>query len=159
MLNNTEGRVSNSTRSSHLKPIRHFRNIWHIGPAAGEKITDESWVLRDKWQTVNVKRGGYHSLVTRPRRLKSSGVKSSIDKALWKQGIRITPSRRHDFKECHGFRKYCKTYAQRTMKEVDVERLLGHAGNWSNAAYNRPPNDWLVEEYLKAVPDLPYKDR
>src|SRR5215467_2780635 len=51
-------------------------------------------------------------------------------------------------------RKYFKTYAQRTIKEADVERLLGHSGGWSNAAYNRPPDDWLIEEYLKAVPDL-----
>jgi len=40
------------------------------------------------------------------------------------------------------------------MKQADVERLIGHAGHWSDAAYNRPPDDWLIEEYLKAVPDL-----
>jgi restriction endonuclease len=40
------------------------------------------------------------------------------------------------------------------MKESDVERLMGHAGNWSNASYNRPPEDWLIEAYLKAIPDL-----
>src|SRR5215469_2514703 len=39
------------------------------------------------------------------------------------------------------------------MKEVEVEQLLGHTGGWSNEAYNRPPPEWLVEEYLKAVPD------
>jgi predicted RNase H-like nuclease (RuvC/YqgF family) len=46
------------------------------------------------------------------------------------------------------------------MKGEDVERLIGHAGHWSDAAYNRPPDDWLVEEYLKAVPDLTiYKNK
>jgi hypothetical protein len=74
--------------------------------------------------------------------------------ALWNKGIRITPAKRHEFKGCHGFRKYCKTYAQRTMSSEYVEKLLGHAGNWSDAAYNRPLEDWLVEAYLKAVTDL-----
>jgi hypothetical protein len=70
------------------------------------------------------------------------------------QSIRVTPTKHHEFKECHGFRKYFKTYAQRTMKEKDVERLMGHAGNWSDAAYSRPLEDWIIEEYIKAVPDL-----
>jgi len=122
--------------------------------AAGEILTGESWVLRDKWQRTNVRRSGHRGLATIPKQLKEGAIKRSIDDALWKSGIRVTPSKRHEFKECHGMRKYLKTYAQRTMKEADVERLLGHAGGWSNAAYNRPPDDWLVEEYLKAVPDL-----
>jgi len=40
------------------------------------------------------------------------------------------------------------------MSSEYVEKLLGHAGNWSDAAYNRPREDWLVEAYLKAVNDL-----
>lgn len=35
-----------------------------------------------------------------------------------------------------------------------VEKFLGHTGNWSDAASSRPLPDWLVEAYLKAVPDL-----
>ena len=131
-----------------------FRDYLDLRAASGEKITGESWVLRDKWQRTNVRRSGHRGLATIPKQLKEGAIKRSIDDALWKSGIRVTPSKRHEFKECHGMRKYFKTYAQRTMKEADVERLLGHAGGWSNAAYNRPPDDWLVEEYLKAVPDL-----
>jgi hypothetical protein len=40
------------------------------------------------------------------------------------------------------------------MEERNVERLLGHSGNWSNAAYDRPLEDWFIEDYLKAVPAL-----
>jgi hypothetical protein len=40
------------------------------------------------------------------------------------------------------------------MKGEYVEKLLGHAGNWSDAAYGRPLEDWIIEAYLKAVPDL-----
>ncbi len=95
--------------------------------AAGEIITDESWVLRDKWQTTNVRRGGYHSLATFPKQLRVEGVKKCIDDALWQTGIRVTPSKQHEFKTCHGTRKYFKTNAQRTMNESDVEKLLGHS--------------------------------
>ena len=122
--------------------------------AAGEKITGDSWVVRDEWRKTNVRRSGTYGLATIPLQLKASGVKKSIDDALWNKGIRITPAKRHEFKGCHGFRKYCKTYAQRTMSSEYVEKLLGHAGNWSDAAYNRPLDDWLVEAYLKAVTDL-----
>jgi hypothetical protein len=122
---------------------------------AGERVTGETWLVRDKWQTTNVRRrGGNYGLGTIPKQLKANGLKSDIDDALWRVGIRVTSAKHHEFKECHGFRKFFKTYAQRTMKETNVERLLGHAGHWSDAAYNRPPDDWLIDEYLKAVPDL-----
>jgi hypothetical protein len=114
----------------------------------------ESWVVRDIWQTTNIKRGGNFGLATVPIQLTAAGVKRSIDDALWKKGLRITPAKQHEFKVCHGLRKYFKTYAQRTMKEAEAEQLLGHSGGWSNVAYNRPPPEWLVEAYLKAVPDL-----
>ena len=111
--------------------------------------------MRDKWQTTNVnRRGGNYGLGTIPKQLKANGIKSHIDDALWRVGLRVMSAKHHEFKECHGFRKYFKTYAQRTMKFDNVERLLGHAGHWSDAAYNRPPEDWLIEAYLKAVPDL-----
>lgn len=137
-----------------------FQDYLDSRAAAGEKITDESWVLRDKWQltgrrpTSGNHGGGNYGLASAPKQLKASGVKSNIDDTLWKVGLRITAAKHHEFKECHGFRKYFKTYAQRTMKPESVEKLMGHAGNWSDAAYNRPLEDWLIEDYLKAVPDL-----
>ena len=111
-------------------------------------------MVRDIWQTTSIKRGGNYGLATVPIQLTADGVKKSIDDALWKKGLRVTPAKQHEFKVCHGLRKYFKTYAQRTMTESRVEQLMGHTGGWSNEAYNRPPDDWLIEDYLKAVPDL-----
>lgn len=125
--------------------------------AAGEKISGDSWVLRDKWQLTGRRPtggDGNYGLASAPKQLKASGVKSNIDDTLWKVGLRVTAAKHHEFKECHGFRKYFKTYAQRTMSSEFVEKLLGHSGNWSDAAYNRPLDDWIIDSYLKAVPVL-----
>ena len=51
----------------------------------GEKITAESWLMRDIWQTTNVKYGAKWGLATAPKRLNSSGIKRMIERALWEQ--------------------------------------------------------------------------
>ena len=48
----------------------------------------ESWVMRDIWQTTNVKYGAKWGLATMPKQLQSSAIKRLIDRALWEQGIR-----------------------------------------------------------------------
>jgi len=40
-------------------------------------------VVRDEWRKTNVRRGGTYGLATIPIQLKASGVKKSIDDALW----------------------------------------------------------------------------
>ena len=54
----------------------------------GEKITGDSWLMRDIWQTSNMKYGAKFGLATNPKKLKSSGIKTLIEQALWEQGIR-----------------------------------------------------------------------
>ena len=71
--------------------------------ANGEKITGESWVMRDVWQTTNVKRGANCALATNPIQLKSNGIKKIINEALWGQGIRSTPQKRHEWQALHAF--------------------------------------------------------
>jgi hypothetical protein len=78
----------------------------------GEIINGESWVLRDIWQTTNMKYGARFGLATNPKRFKSSGIKSLINRSLWEQAIRQPLKdgrRRHEFKTVHGFRKFFKT--------------------------------------------------
>ena len=41
----------------------------------GEKITGNSWVMRDLWQTTNMNYGARWGLATNPKRLKSSDIK------------------------------------------------------------------------------------
>lgn len=80
----------------------------------GEKITGESWVMRDIWQTTNTSYGARWGLATCPRKLKSSGIKRLIEHALWEQGLRQPlqkGEKRHEWKAAHGMRKYCKSKA------------------------------------------------
>jgi hypothetical protein len=53
-----------------------------------EKITGNSWVMRDLWQTTNLNYGARWGLATSPKKLKSSGMRRLLDRAIWEQGIR-----------------------------------------------------------------------
>jgi len=48
----------------------------------GEKITGESWLMRDLCQTTNIDYGAKLGLATCPKKLKSSGIKRIIERAL-----------------------------------------------------------------------------
>ena len=57
----------------------------------GEKITGESWVMRNMWCIVSMKYGAKLGLAKQPIQLKSSGIRVMIDRALQIQGILIGP--------------------------------------------------------------------
>jgi len=106
----------------------------------GEKVTGESWIMRDIWQTSNMKYGAKFGLATNPKKLKSSGIKRLIEQALWEQGIRskLQPGvKRHEWKAAHGFRKYYKSRTEQVMKPINVEITMGHNVGLS-AHYYRP---------------------
>lgn len=48
----------------------------------GEKITGESWLMRDLWQTTEMNYGAKFGVATYPKQLKSLGIKSLIERAL-----------------------------------------------------------------------------
>jgi hypothetical protein len=78
-----------------LKDWMDFRSSY------GETITEESWVMRDIWQTTNMNYWAKVGLATAPKRLKSSGIKRVLERALWEQGIREVlkeGKRRHEWK-------------------------------------------------------------
>lgn len=119
----------------------------------GEKINGESWVMRDIWQTTNIDYGARLGLATYPRKLKSSGVKRLLERALWEQGLRRPlkdKERRHEWKAAHGFRKYYKTHAEQVMRPINVEITMGHDIGVS-ASYYKPTEKEVLEYYLKAV--------
>jgi len=60
-----------------LKDWMEFRTSY------GETVSDESWLMRDIWQTTNMNYGAKLGLATAPKRLKSSGVKRLLERALW----------------------------------------------------------------------------
>jgi hypothetical protein len=115
----------------------------------GEKITQSSPVIRDRWDTV---RGGYVGKVKKPLRLHSRGVKRLFEDSLWKFGLRKEKKRRHEF-SIHSLRKFFKTRAEQVMKPINVETLMGHSTGISDSYY-RPTQRDLLEDYLRAVPLL-----
>lgn len=130
-----------------LKDWMDFRSSY------GETITSDSWLMRDIWQTTNMNYGAKLGLATAPKRLKSSGVKRLLERALWEQGIREVlkeGERRHEWKAAHGFRKFYKTHAEQVMKPINVEITMGHSIGVS-ASYYKPKESDILEDYLHVV--------
>ncbi len=126
----------------------------------GEKIDGNSWLMRDIWQTTNMNYGAKLGLATFPRKLKSSGIKRIIERALWEQGIR-TPlkegEKRHEWKAAHGFRKFYKSHAEQVMRPINVEITMGHNIGISSSYY-RPQEKEVLTDYLNAVDLLSIND-
>jgi len=130
-----------------LKEWMDFRTSY------GEKITGESWVMRDIWQTTNVMYGAKWGLATLPRKLHSSAIKRLIERALWEQGIRKPLPKgknRHEWKTAHGFRKYYKTRSEQVMRPVNVELTMGHDIGISKSYY-KPSEKDILQDYVNAV--------
>jgi hypothetical protein len=61
-------------------------SIWmKYRESSGESITEDSWVMRNLWDT-RVAQG--RGLVTVPKKLTSLGVKRLMERAIWAQGLR-----------------------------------------------------------------------
>lgn len=119
----------------------------------GEMITGQSWVMRDLWQTTNMNYNTKLGFATCPKKLKSSGIKRIIERALWEQGLRSSlPNgvKRHEWKAAHGFRKFYKSRAEQVMKPINVELTMGHDIGVS-ASYYKPTEHEILKDYLKAV--------
>lgn len=132
-------------------------NEWmNFRKSYGENITNESWVMRDIWQTTNVTYGANWGLATIPQQLKSSAIKRIIERALWEQGLRKKLSdgeRRHEWKAAHGFRKFYQTTAEKYMKSINVEITMGHSIGTSSSYY-KPTEKEVLDDYLKVVDAL-----
>ena len=120
---------------------------------SGEDITDNSWLMRNIW---NTKKGYTRGLVGAPLKLKSEGVKRLIDDALWTQGIRkrlTEGKKRHEFQVDHGFRKWFKTRCEMSgMRPINIEVLMNHSTGISDSYYRATENE-LLEDYLNAATD------
>ena len=122
----------------------------------GEKISGDSWLMRDLWRTTNIEYGAKLGLAKHPQKLQSSGIKRLIERALWEQGI-LEPlqdgQKRHEWKANHGFRKMFKTVSEQFMRPINVEILMGHNIGVS-ATYYRPKEHEVLKDYLNAAPHL-----
>jgi integrase len=125
---------------------------------SGEIITDNSWVMRDLWDTrVKISKG----LVTIPKKLTAIGVKRLMERAIWAQGLRKkleVGKKRHPFPTNHSLRKYFKTRCELAgMKPINIENLMGHSTGISDSYYRPTEND-LLQDYLKCIDVLTIND-
>lgn len=125
----------------------------------GEKITPESWVLRDKFETTSEpqKPGAKMGLVTAPKKLQTNGIKKILIRAMRSQGIRQSLEKgvkRYEFKLAHGYRKYFFTNASRVMLSDNVAKLADHKIPGMRPHYVRFTEQELLDDYLRAVDHL-----
>ncbi len=123
---------------------------------SGEKVTDESWLLRNLWDVTTPSRGP-RGLVTIPKKLQHKGVKSLVERTLRAQGIRTKledGKKRYPFQTDHGFRKFFKTRCEMAgMRSINIEMLMNHSTGVSDSYY-RPLESEILQDYLKAVKNL-----
>lgn len=112
----------------------------------GEKISKESFVMRDIWQ-VDDKEG-----ISNPKPLNSSAITRLLNRAWQSQKIRPKLEnglKHHEFKTAHGFRKYFKTQAEQArMPSIKIELLLGHSLGVTDS-YIRFTEEQMLEDYIK----------
>jgi integrase len=117
----------------------------------GETVTGDSCLMRNLWDVTTPKGKG---VITIPKRLKATGIKRLIERALWAQGIRLKldeGKRRHEFQADHGFRKWFKTKCESAgMRSINIETLMGHSLGLSDSYY-RPTEEEILNDYQKAV--------
>jgi hypothetical protein len=128
-------------------------NAWmQFRQKSGEQIDENSWLMRDLWDTGALKDA--KGLITKPKKLASSGIKRLIERAIWAQGLRKKleyGKKRHPFSAIHSFRKWFKTRCEIAgMKPINIEKLLSHSIGISNSYY-RPTEKELLEDYIKVV--------
>lgn len=79
--------------------------------------------MRHLW---NTKEGYDHGIATEPIKLKSSGIKTLIERSLRTQGIRKKSDlkkKRYEFQTDHGFRKWFNTRCELAgMKSIKNKR-------------------------------------
>lgn len=86
-----------------LKEYMDFRELH------GEKITPDSFLVRDTWQKIDRNHGHRIGLAKFPKRMNSISIRNMLFEAWQVQGVRTqlagSERKRHEFKSSHGFRK------------------------------------------------------
>lgn len=125
---------------------------------SGEKITNESWIMRTLWNSEKIERiTKKKNDISNPEKLSSVGIKRLIERALWTQNLRTkinSNSKRYEFQTDHGFRKFFKTRCEiGGMKPINIEKLMGHSVGISDSYYRATEHE-LLDDYLKVIRNL-----
>lgn len=121
----------------------------------GEKITGDSWLMRDEWKKQGSNGRGSLGFAANPQQLNSLRIRNMLYDAWTIVGVRqkITEKnkqRKHEFKASHFARKFFETTTQKVMNHNNIKLLMDHSmGESSN--YYRPLEEELFSDYLKAV--------
>ncbi len=120
----------------------------------GEKITSDSWVMRNLWQIKSQIYGNYLGLAKHPIKFSVDGIRMLINDAWKIQVVREKNENgeRYAFKSLHGFRKLFETECQRSLKSINVSILMSHDTGIVQHYYK--PREDLLDDYLKAVDSL-----
>ncbi|MDW0341272.1 MAG: hypothetical protein QN424_02895 [Nitrososphaeraceae archaeon] len=126
----------------------------------GEKITKESYLMRDLWNTGKIFINSRESNLTKgtmgnisiPKKASGNAIRQIFTRAWKIQDIRPPDNdiRRHEFKSTHCFRKYFETHAMDKMKLLNVKILMGHVTGLEKSYY-KPSEKDILEDYLKVI--------
>jgi hypothetical protein len=119
----------------------------------GEKITGESWLMRDLFRTSSVTRNQRFGLAKYPRKIHEDAITKLLSRAIDEENIREPlkeGQRRYEWKTSHGLRKFFCTRAEQVMKPLNVQLLMGHDIGLVGS-YLKPTEQDLLEDYKKAV--------
>jgi predicted transcriptional regulator len=118
----------------------------------GEKISNDSWIMRNLWQIKSQRYGNYLGLAKHPKKFSVDGIRMLINDAWKIQGVRYNTKNgnRFAFKSLHGFRKYFETETQKVMKSINISILMSHDTGIVQHYY-KPKEDELLNDYLNAI--------
>lgn len=112
---------------------------------SGEAVNENSWLLRNLWDVTTPKGKG---VVIIPKKLKSTGIKRLVERALWAQGLRnklVSGRRRHEFQADHGFKRFKTRCELGGMKSINVETLMGHSIGIQDSYYRATTEELLQD--------------
>jgi integrase len=135
---------------NELKAYMDFRASY------GEKITGESWLMRDLFRTSSVTRNQRYGLAKYPRKIHEDAITKLLSRAIDEENVRGTlkeGQRRYEWKTSHGLRKFFCTRAEQVMKPLNVQILMGHDIGLIGS-YLKPTEQELLEDYKKAAVKL-----
>jgi len=130
----------------------HLMEYRRIREGAGEKLTPQSPVFVTEFNVDEPR-------MEKVRGLSVDGAKCRLAYVMKKANLRGVihegrNSRRFEFKQAHGFRKFFKTRMEMSgVKPIITEMLMGHTLGVASS-YMRPTEKEMLEEYAKAIDEL-----
>ncbi len=121
----------------------------------GETLTDKSPLIREQFDIRD------KEAAKKPRAITKGGFEDMLSKAQLDAGVKQRSHdqySRHEVMANHQYRKFFNSMLQQAgVKPIIKEKLMGHKAGLE-AAYLRPSEGELINEFLKAMPLLTISD-